>query len=248
MKRLAKFLTPLVFWLAVWQLAALGVNQALLLPTPWAVCTRLGELAATEEFWLVALQSLLRVFGGLLAGVLLGTVLAWLTHFVTLADWILSPVIRLVRATPVASFILLLWLWVAAGLVPGVISALMVLPVVWQNVAQGLRETDPQLLELCRHYGFSAGKIARLVYGPSSLPYFASGARTALGLAWKAGVAAEALCLPKYALGSQIYFSKYYLNTADLFAWTAAVVALSLLLEWGLGHALDRLRGVKRRG
>lgn len=55
---------------------------------------------------------------------------------------------------------------------------------------------------------------------------------TSLGLAWKAGIAAEVLCTPKGAIGTQLYNAKIYIETTDLFAWTFVVVILSLLLEF----------------
>lgn len=240
MKKIGKVLFPLLLWGSVWQAAAAVVGKELLLPGPGLVLGRLAELAGTAGFWQTAGVSLTRIFGGLLAGVVLGAVLAAGTFAVSVLDWILSPAIKIIRATPVASFILLLWLWVETGKVPGVISCLMVLPVVWGNVTKGLSQADPQLLELAGAYGFGRGKTARLVYVPAALPHFASGCRTAMGLAWKAGVAAEALCLPKQAIGTQVYFSKLYLETADLFAWTFVVIGLSFLLEWGVGLALSR--------
>ena len=187
MRRIGRVLLPVLFWLGVWQLAAAAVGQELLLPGPAAVGRRLLELAAGAVFWQTALASLLRIFGGLLLGVALGALLAGLTAWVPLLDWVLTPAVKVVRATPVASFILLVYLWVERGRVPGLISALMVLPVVWGNVTRGIAETDPQLLELARAYGFGRGRTLRRIYIPSVLPYFASGCRTALGLAWKAG-------------------------------------------------------------
>ncbi len=233
----------MLFWLGVWQLAAAAVGQELLLPGPAAVGRRLLELAAGAVFWQTALASLLRIFGGLLLGVALGALLAGLTAWVPLLDWVLTPAVKVVRATPVASFILLVYLWVERGRVPGLISALMVLPVVWGNVTRGIAETDSQLLELARAYGFGRGRTLRRIYIPSVLPYFASGCRTALGLAWKAGVAAEVLCQPQNAIGTQIYNTKYYLETPSLFAWTLVVIALSFLLEWAVGGLLRRAEG-----
>ena len=243
MRRIGKVLLPVLFWLGMWQLAAAAVGQELLLPGPAAVGRRLLELAADAAFWQTALASLLRIFGGLLLGVALGALLAGLTAWVPLLDWVLTPAVKVVRATPVASFILLVYLWVERGRVPGLISALMVLPVVWGNVTRGIAETDPQLLELARAYGFGRGRTLRRIYIPSVLPYFASGCRTALGLAWKAGVAAEVLCQPRNAIGTQIYNTKYYLETPSLFAWTLVVIALSFLLEWAVGGLLRRAEG-----
>ena len=243
MRRIGRVLLPVLFWLGVWQLTAAAVGQELLLPGPAAVGRRLLELAAGAVFWQTALASLLRIFGGLLLGVALGALLAGLTAWVPLLDWVLTPAVKVVRATPVASFILLVYLWVERGRVPGLISALMVLPVVWGNVTRGIAETDPQLLELARAYGFGRGRTLRRIYIPSVLPYFASGCRTALGLAWKAGVAAEVLCQPQNAIGTQIYNTKYYLETPSLCAWTLVVIALSFLLEWAVGGLLRRAEG-----
>ena len=245
MRRIGRVLLPVLFWLGVWQLAAAAVGQELLLPGPAAVGRRLLELAAGAVFWQTALASLLRIFGGLLLGVALGALLAGLTAWVPLLDWVLTPAVKVVRATPVASFILLVYLWVERGRVPGLISALMVLPVVWGNVTRGIAETDPRLLELARAYGFGRGRTLRRISIPSVLPYFASGCRTALGLAWKAGVAAEVLCQPQNAIGTQIYNTKYYLETPSLFAWTLVVIALSFLLEWAVGGLLRRAEGLE---
>ena len=165
-----------------------------------------------------------------------------LTAALPWADWLFGPAVKVVRAVPVASFIVLVLLWApTTGAVPGIVSALMVLPVVWGNVARGIGETDPLLLEAARAYRFGRGKTLRLVYAPSVLPYFASGCATALGLAWKAGVAAEVLCQPRLAIGTRLYKAKITLETPDVFAWTLVVIALSFLLEAVLGTALRRL-------
>ncbi len=218
-----------------------------MLPAPRAVLLRLLALGGTAEFWAAAGITLIRIFSGFLIGAVLGTLLAGLTAASAIADMLLAPMIKVVRATPVASFIVLVLLWVRTGWVPSVISALMVMPVVWGNVVRGVSETDRQLLEAARMYRFGKGKTLFLLYVPSVLPYFFSGCITALGLAWKAGVAAEVLCWPKTAIGTQLYYSKLYLEIPALFAWTLVVIVLSLLLEKLLGEFF-RLGKGERRG
>lgn len=230
-KKCIKWLLPLAFWLGVWQLAAMAVGQELLLPSPVSVAKVLARLAVAGPFWLTALASLGRIFGGLIVGCLLGGVLAWLTYRFRWAELILSPAIRVVRATPVVCFILLVYLWVARARIPGVIAALMVMPVMWGNLDAGLRATDPQLLELATAYRFPGWKTVRLIYLPSLRPHFISGFLTALGLAWKSGVAAEVICPPKLAIGTEISFARTALETPELFGWTLVIIALSLVLE-----------------
>ena len=214
-KNLLKYAIPPVFWLGVWQIAAWAVGQPLLLPGPLAVGGRLLALAGTADFWLSVGATLGRVFLGLLWGALLGGALAFLTHFFPWADAVASPAIRVVRATPVVSFILLVYLWTPRTAIPWVIAGLMVLPVVWGALSSGLNL-------------------------PSLRPHLSTGLLTAFGLAWKSGVAAEVLCPPDRAIGSRIQQAKLGLETADLFAWTLAIVALSLLLEGLLRRALER--------
>jgi len=246
LENLISAVLPPAFWLGAWQLAALLVERSvegrgneLLLPYPATVFAALVRLCGTAVFWEIVLATLLRILVGLALGVALGGLLAGITCASRWCGRILSPAIRVIRATPVVSFILLVLLWTGRDNVPVVIAALMVLPVVWGNLSRGIRETDPQLLELARAYRFSKVKTVRLIYLPSLRPYFSSALITSMGLAWKSGVAAEVLCVPKWAIGSEINHAKLGLEIPDLFAWTVVVVILSLLLEWLLGRVLD---------
>ena len=226
-QKILRVVVPLAFWLGAWQLAAIWVDTvytpghgALLLPPPLLVWERLAALAARPSFWRTAAVSLGRIFGGFALGAAAGTLLAVITSALSWADWLFRPMVKVIRAVPVASFIVLVLLWASTGRVPAIVSGLMVLPVLWGTL--------------------------RLVYVPSVLPYFASGCATGLGLAWKAGVAAEVLCQPRLAIGTQVYRAKITLETPDLFAWTAVVIALSFLLEYALGLLFRRLgKGAK---
>lgn len=247
LKKLLYALPAPVFWLGVWQVCALlvdrhlgGKGNELLLPYPLSVWSALVCLAGTGEFWAAVLASLGRIAAGLACGVLLGAALAVVTCAVPWADRLLSPAIRAVRAAPVASFILLVLLWTGRNWVPAVISALMVLPVVWDSLSQGIRGVDGKLLELAEVCRFSRWKTVRLIYLPSLRTHVLSALTTAAGLAWKAGVAAEVLCLPEPSLGQRIYYTKYYLDIPELFAWTAVTVALSMALERVLRACLAR--------
>ncbi len=242
-KKFIKMLIPPVFWLGVWQVAAMAVGRDLLLPAPLSVWRALLRLGRTGAFWLAALATLGRILGGLALGCALGVLLAVLTYRFSWARLLLSPAIRVVRATPVVCFILLVYLWVSRARIPGTIAALMVLPVIWENVDTGLRSVDGQLLELARAYRFSRWKTARLIYLPSLRPGFSAALLTATGLAWKSGVAAEVICPPALAVGAGITKAKTALETPELFAWTLVILVLSLGLEGLFRYALTRKGG-----
>lgn len=230
-RKTLRTLAVLCFWLLVWGLAAAAVGQELLLPSPLQTGRKLLELGSTTEFWLTVGKSVARVLTGILAAVLGGILLALLTHRSPLCMALLSPLMTLVKSTPVASFIILALVWLGRGAVPVFIAALMVLPVVWANVSAGLAGIDPQLLELAHVFHLPRLRVLRRITWPSVRPHLLAALRSALGLGWKAGIAAEVLTVPPLSIGKRIYEAKLYLETTELFAWTAAVVLVSLGIE-----------------
>jgi len=241
LKRILKNCIIAAFWLGLWAVLAFAVDKPLLLPGPITVVKRLFELAGTLLFWTTTGRTLLRIGLGLLCAVPLGVLLAAATSRFRLLRELLAPLLTIVQSTPVASFILLLLIWLGRDTLPSVIVALMVLPVVWRNVSAGVEKTDIQLLELAKVYKFSPGRTLRRLYIPSVAPYFFAAVRTSLGLAWKAGVAAEVLTVPKGSVGQMLYESKLYLETVDLFAWTVTVILCSLIIEKLLAAAIGRM-------
>ena len=221
-----------LFWLAVWEVISLIVGAELLVPSPWRVALRWLELAGTSKFWLSTALSLGRVALGFAAGTIIGVLLAFLTRYFGLARLLLTPVIRVVRAVPVASFIILALVWIKTEALPSFISAAMAAPMVWQNVSGALKsDIDPKLLEMARVYQLGTRKIFTKIVLPSIAPAFVSSSVNALGFAWKSGVAAEVICQPAFSIGRQLQTAKLTLETAEVFAWTAVVCLLSTLLE-----------------
>lgn len=231
-KKISKWLGIALFWLMLWWLVAtLGVKQELLLPSPIRVLNRLGELALQHEFWIATWTSLCRIFGGILFATILGILCGILTAHSTFLRELLTPILAIIKATPVASFIILALVWISRGKLPIFISALMVLPIIWTNVEQGIRQVDPQLTEMAKVFRFSPAKRLLHITIPSVLPYFVAACKTSLGLAWKAGIAAEVLSTPAKSIGKELFESKTFMETTDLFAWTVTVILLSICME-----------------
>jgi len=230
-KQVVVWLVIIVAYAVLWQLAAIIVGNELLLPAPVTTIRRLIFILSQPESWISAGMTLLRIVAGYTIGVLAGVMMAIITARFRFADALLLPLRSVVKATPVTSFILLALLWMSSGIVPAFISFLMVLPIIWMSVLTSIRETDRSLLEMAHVYRFSKKHLLVDLYAPSVLPGFLSSCTTALGFAWKAGVAAEILSLPQLSIGHELYLSKLHIETLDLFAWTLMIIFLSMLLE-----------------
>ena len=238
--RIVRKLIAAAFWLLVWQAAAWAVGSDLLLPSPPATARALIALCGTSGFWKSCALTLLRVFAGFLLGMLAGSLLGVLTAVSPFAGELLSPLRSIVKAAPVTSFIILVLLYLSSALTPMFIAFLIVMPLAWTNVAGGILSTDKQLLEMANVFGFTCLQKLKSVYAPSVLPHFISACTAGLGFAWKSGVTAEVIAHPAFGMGKSIYESKLYLETPELFAWTAAVIILSFALEKLVVLALGR--------
>ena len=231
LKKFLKWTAVSLLWLAVWQLSAAAVGQELLIPYPKAVLLTLLELGSTAEFWRAVLYSMLRITAGYILGVTGGTGGAVLSARFQVFKAVFSPLLHLIRAVPVASFIILALVWIKSAYLAVFISFLMVLPLVWTAVQSGIESIDPKYLEMARTFGISPAKILFEIKIPLIMPSFAASATSALGFAWKSGVAAEVICRPANSLGKLLQDAKLYLETPRVFAVTATVALLSLSLE-----------------
>lgn len=235
-------LISLIFWLGLWEILAVVLDMGFILPTPIAVIRRVFTLFRERNFYTSVLGSLSRITGGYILGIMLGILFGALMHCGRICHDIIAPMITVIKSTPVASFILILWVLCGSDALPGIISALIVLPIVSQNIYTGISHIDGNLVEVCRLYGFGPLKKLRTFYIPSLYPYFSSAAILGLGMAWKAGVAAEVLAYVKNSVGKEIYRAKSMLETVDLFAYTMVIIVISLVLESTIKMIFGRSR------
>ncbi len=245
LKKIGRALLVAAFWLGVWALAAHRFGKPLLFPSPLSVLKTLGELLQTKQFYIATGTSLINILLGTLSAILFACILAVITSRIRFVRDLIHPVMAVVKATPVASFIILMLLFLGPIKVPAFITFLIVLPIVWTNLDQGIENIDPQLSEVARMYRFSLLKRLRILILPSVKPYFLSACKTAIGLAWKAGVAAEIIAMPPQTIGTMIGEAKLYIMSAEMFAWTLTVVLLSLAIEFGVSYLFAKLNSFK---
>ena len=217
--------------LLVWQLAAASLSSSLLLVSPLRVLERLCGLVREPQFYAAVGFSFVRIVAGFLLGLGCGTLLAVAASRWHLGEVLLWPYVTVIKTTPVASFIILCLIWLDSSSLPVFISFLMVLPIVYANMLEGIRQTDQKLLEMAKLFRVGAGRRLLYIYLPQLRPYLITACSVALGLSWKAGIAAEVIGIPDGSIGERLYEAKVYLSSADLFAWTVVIIAVSIAFE-----------------
>ena len=226
-----------LFWLAVWQAAAVLLPK-LLFAGPVPTVRSLLSLLRNSEFWFSIGHSLGKIAAGFLLAFGAGCLLAVVCRRMPVLRMLLGPLIQGMKSLPVACFIVVALIWVRSEWISVLTAFFVVFPAVYINLGEGLRHTDQGMLEMARLFHLTPAKRLRAVWLPACLPYLLSACRVSVGMALKAGVAGEIIGLPRRSIGEQLYLSKLYLNTADLFAWSLVIILLSLALERLLVSAL----------
>ena len=227
--------------LCAWQIGAMLLGNELLLVTPAAVARRLWEMLPTADFWTALGATFSRIALGFLLALALAALLAALSAAVPLAETLLRPYVAVIQSVPVTSFIVMALLWLSSRRLSLFIAFLMVFPVLYTNLLQGIRAADRELLEMAAVFRVPFARRVRCVYLPAVRAPLLAACRVALGLCWKAGVAAEVIGVAANSVGGKLYDAKAYLEIADLFAWTVVIVAVSAAFERAFLFVLRRL-------
>ena len=224
-------LWTIAFWLFIWQIASMVLNKQILLASPQSVGRCLISLVQTIAFWKAIWFSFERITAGFFCAVFLGLLLSALAQKIKFVREILALPVAILKATPVASFIVLVLIWMPSRNLSVLISFIMAFPVIYTNLLEGFKNLDRQLLEMAEVFQMTFWRKIYYVYFGGLLTYFRSACAIAIGMCFKAGIAAEIIGLPKGSIGENLYNAKIYLETPSLFAWTFVIIAVSVIFE-----------------
>ncbi|MCL2201533.1 MAG: ABC transporter permease subunit [Oscillospiraceae bacterium] len=219
-----------ILWLLVWEAIYQYVGRPILVVSPLATFTRISELVVTSRFWLIVRGTTLRVIEGVLLAFSFGCILAVLTKRIVFLKVLFEPILGIFRAMPSASIIILALVWLPTFRIPVFIIFLVVTPIIWANIYEGLGTVDVKLLEMATLFKWSFFKKARYIYLPHLAPFVASALSTAFGQGFRTAIGSEVIARPPNSMGRMIYDARIYMQTINLFAWTIAVLVVSVLI------------------
>jgi ABC-type nitrate/sulfonate/bicarbonate transport system permease component len=235
--RVFRKLIPFVLLLALWWLASRACGDRLV-PTPWTTAGEIWRLARSGELLRQLSVTVFRGMSGLVLGFGVALLLGVVCGFLRPVMDALAPLITAMQSCPPIIWISFLLVWVKAGhLVPMLVVFAAVFPPCFLNVAQGVAGLDRRLLEMAQVYRVPRGRVLRQIVLPGIARFAVASLSYALGITWKVTATAEFFGAPT-GVGERIYWSYRELNMPRLFAWTAVIVAVGLVLELGVIHPL----------
>ena len=230
-------------WICLWQILAAVIHNEILMVGPLQVLSALFRMVQEPSFWLSIAATMSRIIGGFLAGCVLGIVLAWLAYENDLISDILQPMMLFLKAVPVVSFIVLILIWAGGKWLSFWISMIVVMPIIYVNVLEGLQNTPVELLEMAKVFRMPKMTELKAIYGRSVRPYLDSALSLSCGMAVKSGIAAEVIGQTRNTIGNGIYISKVFLSIDELFAWTFVILILSWLFEKAVALLAEKAGG-----
>jgi putative hydroxymethylpyrimidine transport system permease protein len=183
--------------------------------------------------------------GEVVAGVALGVTLGVATglHLMSSpgARQFVHPLMVSSQAIPVFALAPILTLWMGYGMAPKITMAVLItyFPVA-SNFYDGLRRTDPALLDLAQTMGASPRQVLFKLRLPSALPSLGSGLRLAAVYAPIGAVIGEWVGASQ-GLGYLMLYANARTKVDLMFAAVLVLAAMTLVLHWAAGRASHRL-------
>ena len=230
-----------------WAIAARAIDASIILPTPRETVLELWNQITARTFYGHLAATFLRTMIGFSAALVVGLVWGLASGATRFTGPLLLPSLVLIRSTPVIAIILLALIWFRATLAPVFVTWLMVVPVVVENVAAGVRAASGDLREMAAVFRVPRRTRIRELTLPALRPYLFATAHAGLGMAFKVTVAAEVIVQPQRALGGAMQEARFFLDTPRILALTLSVIALSALTEFLL-RTIERIAPGYLRG
>jgi len=231
-------LLPLLIWQGV---ALWGGQPAFLLPSPWQVVLRFGDVLANGSLLYHTGFTLLEVLLGLALGSGLATVTGYALARSPLLERLLSPYLVASQAVPVVAIAPLLVIWFGPGLFSKVlVCALIVFFPVLVNTVVGVRAVPQNLRDLMHTLRASPFQVLRQLEIPAALPVLLGGLRIGATLSVIGAVVGEFVGADR-GLGFLVNVGRGRYDTALVFVAILTLVALALLLYGGVVLVEKRL-------
>lgn len=210
--------------LMLWQLGAMRVDAAYILPTPVQILKRLWQLR--EVLFTVHLPATMQVtFLGLVISLGLGLALAVLMDASVFCAKALYPLVVASQTIPTTAIAPLFVLWFGYGIWSKVlVTVLITFFPITITVYDGLRSANVEMAELLLTYGATKRDIFLKIKVPCALPYFFSALKMAIPMSMIGAAIGEWLGAQS-GLG---YFSRRMMTQLDGAGVFAPIVLLSV--------------------
>lgn len=226
------------FCLILWETFAQGLKAPLIIPPIKEILSALFVIIKTPETYIFILSSLIRILITLAIDSFIAFLLGIASGLNKNVEAFLSAPENILKSSPTISVLLLALIWFKSNMTPIFVTSLIVLPLLYRNIVDGVKNIDKGLIEMSYDFNIPFGKRLKSLYLPCIRPFLKNGYILSTGFTVKVVIMAEVLSQPKYGIGSAFQTAKIQIETASIFAWTGIAVLLAAFLQKGVKKIL----------
>ena len=223
-----------ILYFVIWQGIAMFVNQSIILPSFLDVFNRLVTILSDSPFYVHLFYTLFRVVLGTVVAFVLSFIFAILSYDFDFVDNALKPIVLISKTIPNITYILLVLIWFSREMSVFFVTLLILFPVLYTQISSALLGINPEHLEVLKLYPETYFYRLFKVILPLIKISLIEGIKGALSLGFKVGVMAEILGQVQPGLGYLMHLARMNFETVDLFAYTAIMIMVVVLIEKGI--------------
>lgn len=230
-KKLIYVILGVIIFISLWYFTALKVNSEIVFPNIPNILKKFAEIISEQSFYKDLSSSLIRVLITFTLSFLLAFIVGISAGIFPPIRYILIPIINFIRTIPTIPLILVAIIWFDNNTVPIFVSMLVIFPIMYDSITNGIINVDQKLIEMSISYNVSLKTQIINLYIPYIKPYIFTGISQSMGITWKSILAAEILALPSFGIGTKLYESHLYLDSVSLFAYCLIAIIFNGIFE-----------------
>lgn len=214
-----------------WQLFAALLSNDVIMPYPIDVGKLMMQQVQSISFYSILLHTITRVLMGLFIAFISAVIMVFLTFYHRFLKGFFTPILVMMKSIPNISYIIIVLLWFGSEKSVTVIIFLILFPMIYSNLMIGLQNMDTSLQDVLLIYPESKIQTIRRIYIPMLKPFIQTSLLSGISLSFKVGVMAEIIGQVQIGIGRQLNISRLNLDMAGIFAWTAWIILLLIIVE-----------------
>ncbi|RQG87868.1 ABC transporter permease subunit [Natrarchaeobius halalkaliphilus] len=235
------FVQSILSFLVIWHVLANTFGMADTISSPSLVASSLYELLLTDDWYYHVYVTLRRSLYGFVFTIVVGTALGvamGISPFFEKAfrDYV---IVGLALPTLFAAVFSAMWFGLS-DVTPMVAGALIAFPFITQNVYEGVKDVDQELVRMAHSFSVSRRRVLSRIVLRSIMPEWFSGARYSFAICWKVTTLTE-LIIAQNGIGYMIARQMSVLSLTGVITWTVLFMVIILVLEYGVFQQTEKI-------
>lgn len=220
-----------VFFILLWQLIAIIINNDIFIPKIQQVVEAISAIFKDENSSKAIFSSFYRTMLSYILALIFSMILGVLSVVYPFFRYLMEPINSFGKTIPTMVLVVLSLVWFDKDATPFIVGFAISFPILYEGVRSGLMQIDKKIIDMTKIYEVSLKDKILKIYLPVMKFYFMSIFVSTFTLTFKVVIAGEVHGQPKFGIGSQIQLEKVNFNTSGIFAWIVIIVIISLILE-----------------